>query len=29
VIYVGGYDANETSAHDTGWIARGIIQPAR
>jgi hypothetical protein len=29
VVYVGGYDANETPAHDTGWIARGIIQPTR
>lgn len=29
VVYVGGYDANDTPAHDTAWIARGIIDPAR
>jgi hypothetical protein len=23
-IYLGGYDANDTPAHDTAWIARGL-----
>lgn len=29
VIYFGGYDANDTPAHDTGWIVRGVIDRAR
>jgi hypothetical protein len=28
-IYVGGYDANETPAHDTAWIARGLLDRRR
>jgi hypothetical protein len=28
-IYVGGYDANDTPAHDTAWIARGFLDRAR
>jgi hypothetical protein len=25
VFYVGGYDANDTPAHNTAWIARGEV----
>lgn len=25
-IYAGGYDANDTPAHDTAWIARGFLR---
>lgn len=28
-IYVGGYDANDSPAHDTAWIARGFTDRAR
>jgi hypothetical protein len=27
-LYVGGYDANDTPAHDTGWIARARLDGA-
>jgi hypothetical protein len=26
-VYAGGYDANDTPAHDTAWLARGFIDP--
>jgi len=28
-IYLGGYDANDTPAHNTGWIVRGAINPSK
>ena len=29
VVYLGGYDANDASAHDTAWIASGRVEDAR
>ena len=28
-FYIGGYDCNEVPAHDTAWIVRGVLDPAR
>jgi hypothetical protein len=28
-IYIGGYDANDTPAHDTGWIVRTTLPGVR